>query len=31
MSMEEAELRGVEAVDTQKFDIAGRGTADEAA
>ena len=31
MSLEEAELRGVEAVDAQKFDIAGRGTADEAA
>ena len=31
MSMDEAELRGVEEVDAQKFDIAGRGTADEAA
>ncbi len=31
MSLDEAELRGAEAVDAQKFDIAGRGTAEEAA
>ncbi len=31
MSLDEAELRGAEAVDAQKFDIAGRGKADEAA
>jgi hypothetical protein len=30
MSLDEAELRGIEAVDARKFDITGRGT-DEAA